>query len=553
VVDTDDAPPTFIAPRPSFQADAADAPRPGPDTVSRVPHIAAVAVLITGLVITATLAIVTGVVHNNNENRLLRQRTAEVAAVLGAAIPTLQTPLVSASAVAEATNADRRDVEGVLSPSLESKRFVSASIWSARASDPRPVQQFGAVPELAKLPASVGREMVTRAIARSPDMAIVDLLDNSDRRLGYAYAAGPDAKYVVYGEAALPQNRRTRVDTNSAFADLDYAIYLGRDTSDRNLVAASVVNPNFTGRTAESDVAFGDNSLRVVLTPRGELGGTLLPRLPWIIGLIGTLITLGAALMTERLVRGRTHAESLAHENAQLFREQRSLAQTLQHSLLPDRLPAVDGLDLAVRYSPGADGVDIGGDWYDVIVVNDRQLLFVVGDVSGRGLRAATVMASLRYATHAYAAQGDTPTTILTKLCSLVSVRRDGHFATVLCGLVDVAEHRVSIANAGHPNPLLVTRDGADFVATLVGPPIGVNGGSYVAVDAQVPPGATLIGYTDGLFERRGEHPDVGLSRLRDASRGFDAVDELLDGLLDRMAPGGGHDDTAILGIQWRT
>jgi serine phosphatase RsbU (regulator of sigma subunit) len=162
-------------------------------------------------------------------------------------------------------------------------------------------------------------------------------------------------------------------------------------------------------------------------------------------------------------------------------------------------------------------------------------------------------MAALRYAIHAYAAQGDDPATILTKLSKLVSVERDGHFATVLCGSVDVARHRVTVANAGHPTPLIVTRDSSDFLTTIVGPPIGVNGASYTAVDAEVPPGATLVGFTDGLYERRREHPDVGITRLREAARGFTSLDELLDGLLDTMAAGGGPDDTAILGIQWQT
>jgi hypothetical protein len=553
VVETDDASPAVAEGRRSFRADAPLAPRRRPDGTSRVPHIAAIGVLVAGLVITATLTVVTGIVHNNNENRLLRQRAAEVAAVLSAAIPTTQTPLMSAGVVADATGADRRAVEGVLSPLLEAKRWVSAAVLPAGASNPLPLQQFGARPEFATLSAATRRDIVSRALARTPNMVIVDLLDQPDRRLGYAYAGGRNSKYVVYGEASLPPNRRSRVGNNSAFADVDYAIYLGHDKSSRSLLAASLANPNFKGRTASSSVAFGDGSLLVVLTPREELGGTLLPRLPWLIAVIGTAITLAAALMTERLVRRRSDAELLARENAELFREQRSVAQTLQHSLLPDRLPEVDGLDLAVRYAPGADGVDVGGDWYDVMIVDDDRVLFVVGDVSGRGLRAATVMAALRYGIHAYAAQGDDPATILTKLTKLISVERDGHFATVLCGTVDVTDHRVSMASAGHPNPLVVTEDGAEFFATPVGPPIGVNGSTYRSVEVRVPPGATLVGFTDGLYERRREHPDVGLGRLRDASRGFDSLDDLLDGLLDKMAPGGGSDDTAILGIRWLT
>ena len=135
-----------------------------------------------------------------------------------------------------------------------------------------------------------------------------------------------------------------------------------------------------------------------------------------------------------RLVGRRQHAEELATENARLFAQQRTVAQTLQHSLLPDVLPEVAGASVAVRYLAGAEEVDIGGDWYDVIALDGGRTLFIVGDVSGRGLRAATVMAALRFGARAYAAEGDEPEIILSKLSQLLSVDRDGHFATVLCG-----------------------------------------------------------------------------------------------------------------------
>src|SRR5205807_2197441 len=108
------------------------------------------------------------------------------------------------------------------------------------------------------------------------------------------------------------------------------------------------------------------------------------------------------------------------------------------------------------------------GDWYDIIHLDDDAFILVVGDVSGRGLRAATVMASLRYAIRAYAAQGDQPATILDKLSELLSVAGDGHFATVICALVDVRRHQMIVANAGHLNPLLVVGRDAHFVPTDV-------------------------------------------------------------------------------------
>jgi len=515
----------------------------------------AVVVLAIGLAMTATLAFTARSLHNSNEDRLLRQRVSEVGAVLGAALPNLQSPLSSGAVLAEATNADSRALTSFLSPIAKGNPFVSVAIWPAHVGSLRPVLAFGVAPELAARPPAQIREYLEQAthqqIKGQQVVSVLDLLDAPSRRLGYAFAIGPKAKYVVYAESALPANRRAAVDSNSAFSDLDYAIYLGTTDDPNHLLASSVADPRFTGRTAGQNFAFGNSSLRVVMTPRRELGGNLLARLPWIIGVFGFVISLAAALTDERLVRRRTDAENLAQQNARLFSEQRSVAQTLQHSLLPEEKPDFPGLDLAVRYVPGVDGVDICGDWYDVIGVDDGHVILVVGDVSGRGLRAATQMAALRYAIRAYAAQGDAPEVILFKLARLINLVRDGHFATVLCGLVNVAERRITFANAGHPNPLLIAGSSADFVRTRVGPPVGVATSEFEPVVVSVPADSTLLAYTDGLFERRGESPDEGLARLRAAATGYGSLDELLDGLLRVLTPDGGHDDTAILAVKW--
>jgi serine phosphatase RsbU (regulator of sigma subunit) len=292
------------------------------------------------------------------------------------------------------------------------------------------------------------------------------------------------------------------------------------------------------------------------------LGGTLLAKLQWLLLGFGLMLTVGAAALTERLVRRREQAQRLADElgevadeNARLYAEQRSVAQTLQHSLLPERLPDTPEITLRARYIAGVADIDIGGDWYDVIELDGGNILFVVGDVSGRGLPAATIMASLRYAIRAYAAQRDDLATILTKLGDLLSVGSDGHFATVLCGVIDVARHEVTLANAAHPEPLVIDGSTAAFVATSVGVPIGVeHPGPYASVTVTIPPAATLLAFTDGLVERRGEVLDVGLARLRDAaSRVYPSVDHLLDELAENLASDGPSDDIAILGIKWTT
>jgi serine phosphatase RsbU (regulator of sigma subunit) len=200
--------------------------------------------------------------------------------------------------------------------------------------------------------------------------------------------------------------------------------------------------------------------------------------------------------------------------------------------------------------------VDIGGDWYDLIERPGERLLLVIGDVSGRGLRAATTMASLRHAIRAYAAQNDDPPTILRKLSQLLSVTDDRQFATVLCVEVTGDRQELTVTSAGHLPPLLIGPDQAAYVDVQVGLPVGVQRGSaYSSTTVSAPAGATLLAFTDGLVERRGETLDVGLARLArlaaNASREDGLLSSLLDTLLTGLRDGLALDDIAIVGLRW--
>jgi serine phosphatase RsbU (regulator of sigma subunit) len=188
-----------------------------------------------------------------------------------------------------------------------------------------------------------------------------------------------------------------------------------------------------------------------------------------------------------------------------------------------------------------------------VIPRDADRLLLVVGDVSGRGLRAAATMASLRYAIHAYAAQGDPPETILTKLSSLLDVTSSGHLATILCADVNVGAREITLASAGHLPSLLISDGRGTFIDAKVGLPVGVSeGASYVSSTVVAGPGATLLAFTDGLVERRGEDLDQGLARLRDAAVAkHGGLDELLSGLVAELHSEPAEDDGAIVGLRW--
>lgn len=274
--------------------------------------------------------------------------------------------------------------------------------------------------------------------------------------------------------------------------------------------------------------------------------------LPWGIGLVGVLFTILVVAMTERLARRRESAESLAEENEKLFQEQRGVAEALQRSLLPDELPQLTELGLAVRYMPGVVGTEVGGDWYDVVQVDDKRVFFSVGDVSGRGLGAATLMATLRHTINAYALEGGSPDSILTRSGRLIDVRKIGHFATVVCGTIDLLTGEAIISNAGHPPPLLIVDGIASYVEVIAEPPVGVAAGVYTSVTLALPEHSILLAFTDGLVERRGESLGVGLERLRRSTQNAPSIEAIFDDVISTMVPDGASDDIAMLGLQWR-
>ena len=242
-------------------------------------------------------------------------------------------------------------------------------------------------------------------------------------RLGYEFnTPGVKGGFAVYAENLLAKDRRSRLARNSSFADLNYVLYLGRSRRPQDLLVTSLKTFSIHGRQASEVVPFGDNVFTLVVTPNGTLGGTFFQSLPWIIAGLGLLLSLMAGGMTDRLARGRRHAEQLAvvldrvaDENRRLYTEQRSIAQALQQALLPEALPEFSGVQTSARYVPAAAGIDVGGDWYDLAAAGAGCVFLVIGDVSGHGLRAATTMASVRYATLAYAAQGHRPGAVLAK------------------------------------------------------------------------------------------------------------------------------------------
>jgi anti-anti-sigma factor len=239
-----------------------------------------------------------------------------------------------------------------------------------------------------------------------------------------------------------------------------------------------------------------------------------------------------------------------AMDRARLFRVEQAIAETLQRSLLPAQLPRLDRLALAARYLPGAEGTSAGGDWYDVVELGEDRVAIAVGDVVGQGPAAAAVMGQLRSALSTALLQGCGPAAALEVL-DRFAARLPGALATsAACLVVDGRAGAVRWAGAGHPPPLLVGAGGARSLDGG-GAVLGVPGRApYAEESAPLRAGDTLLLYTDGLVERRGELLDTGLERVCAAAGRYTAADpeRLIARLLaDVLADTDQPDDVAVI------
>ena len=219
----------------------------------------------------------------------------------------------------------------------------------------------------------------------------------------------------------------------------------------------------------------------------------------------------------------------------------RAATLALQRSLIPSRLPRLPGIDLAARYLPGHQS-GVGGDWYDVFTLPSRHLGIVVGDVAGHGLRAAVVMGRLRSALRAYALECDDPAEVLTRLDHKITHFEAGNLATVLYAMLSPDRNHFRISTAGHPLPVLATPSGAPCPLALpIDAPVGTGWKSdRHSTAVEFLEGSTMVIYTDGLVERRGQVIDRGIRRLCEATQAepAEAVCRTVIARMDVASPG---------------
>ncbi|QOV40020.1 SpoIIE family protein phosphatase [Streptomyces ferrugineus] len=240
-----------------------------------------------------------------------------------------------------------------------------------------------------------------------------------------------------------------------------------------------------------------------------------------------------------------------ALERARLYDAEFALARGLQNALLPHRLPALPGLDVTGRYLPGTRGMDIGGDWYDVIPTGDEVAL-IVGDVEGHNVAAAAAMGQLRSAVRAFATAGHRPSDVVANTNRLHMDLDPALLASCCYARLRPRSGVVRIVRAGHPLPLLRLPDGrAEVLDVPGGPLLGIDPAAHFPESAlRLVPGSVLALYTDGLIERRDSDIDSDIDRLRAslARMGGGRLEDLADALLRNARRSADRaDDIALL------
>ncbi|THA77779.1 serine/threonine-protein phosphatase [Streptomyces sp. A0642] len=247
---------------------------------------------------------------------------------------------------------------------------------------------------------------------------------------------------------------------------------------------------------------------------------------------------------------GRMIAQVL--ERARASRAELELSRGLRRSMRTDG-PALTGLSVATRYVPTGGGLMVGGDWYDSIDLPNGRLALVIGDVQGHDVHAAGLMAQLRTAVHAYAAEGHGPDAVLARASRFLTTLDEDRFATCLYIEADPSTGDLHIARAGHPHPVLRTPDGTCLIKHVSGGlPLGLMPGEedYPVDIVRLHDDEVLMLCTDGLIENGGHDMYTGWVRVRDAFSPGPVED--LEGMADRLMasvlgrePGAPEGDTA--------
>ncbi|MFC4591684.1 SpoIIE family protein phosphatase [Sphaerisporangium corydalis] len=375
-----------------------------------------------------------------------------------------------------------------------------------------------------------------------------------------AYAGGcavwphPDSERLAFEQGAnrldpSTPERPLHLTTAPGLPDIAHAVLRRSPTPPY----ATLGQPPDAARPEDGDGVPGEGELVLALVLPGSNG---VARTVGVVRLVAP--TPAASHPDERpYLRELLDRTALALANAERYDREHHIALHLQRSLLPQALPVLDGVTLAARYVAGAAGHQVGGDWYDAFVLPGGRVGLTIGDVMGRGVRAAALMGRLRTAVRVYGLEGMPPATLLDRLNAFLHSGDERQFTTLCYGIYDPATRRLELANGGHLPPVLVPATGqARLLPVHHGLALGVGATfTYTSQGFTVPPGSALLFYTDGLVETRRQPIAERLGLLCDALTGHAGdPDALCARAMSALPPGDSapadSDDIALLALR---
>ncbi|WP_251094908.1 SpoIIE family protein phosphatase [Streptomyces sp. Caat 7-52] len=407
--------------------------------------------------------------------------------------------------------------------------------------------------------ARAAQELGQVTVPRLADVMAVDLVDSTSTG---AEAAGPPPGQTVLRRATL----RAVPDRTGPGTGVGEAVVCPADSPPARCLAV--------GRPLLFDTADPAVAEWAALDPGAAWLRASGVRSLLTVPLLAEGSTLGVALFGRRPEREPFGPEDLrlaeeftakaaaGIEQARAHALARTTTMALQRSLLPHTLPDQAALEIATRYLPAASRAGVGGDWFDVIPLSGARVALVVGDVVGHGIRASATMGRLRTAVRTLADVDLPADELLTHLDDLVlrlaadegsadpaAETAGGIGTTCLYAVYDPVSRRCTVARAGHPPPAVVTPDGlVRFLDVPAGPPLGLGGLPFEAVEAELPEGTLLALYTDGLFEAREHDIDEALDKMFAAlGRPAKTLDSVCDRVLTELLSHRPDDDIALL------
>src|SRR3954453_8911501 len=514
-----------------------------------------VVTLIALLIALAITGAVTWAVHlavRDQEQRLLKERTAELGLVFNSAVAAIGPTMNEQGTVLRVTHNSVAAYQDAADAAVKITPGQNTFAWlRPQASGTGFVVVAASGGGLHAGDVITDERVQALHAAMATSVVVPTRVIGSARLLGFALGApAAPAGTVLYRESALGPVAPPRQAGTAPFSELDVVLYATPKVDANQVLVSTTKQFPLRGQTRSLPIEVGSTNWLMSVRARTPLVGRLTSDAPWLalgVGVIGALLI---AAVVEVSARRRNAAIAL-------YEAEHQVAETLQRSLLP-QLPSMPGLELAARYLASGAGQQVGGDWFDVFPIADGRVGLVVGDVIGHDLNAVSEMSQIRSALRPYAADGDGPAQVTTRLDRLVDALRMTQLVTVFYGVLDTPDSSGSrtlrYSNAGHLPPMLRRAEGhvetvSGGGSAVLGAPITIE---HTEGEISVDRGDVLVMFTDGLVEVPGGSLDDGLARLADTvadQTGPDA-DAICEHVLAGVAGRKLRDDIALLAVR---